>query len=195
MGTHFLRKATIVYAHNPDLYEWIEPPIIKDKATLAQHERELVENEERMEHDIAEQKELVKEFVAFLQSLGITVAYDQLIDDCAVNNRRLWIQNHIKNSGYVIFIITPSFVPFIENDVTPEREMIFQGPYLHNLISNPGKNQVLVSVFLNRPRDCEQVPKALETGNIFELWTPFEQEERRKDDLFSFCNFILGKKK
>ena len=184
-------KVTVVYAHNPNIYKQIEPPIIKDKATLAQHERELVENE----HAIAEQKELVKEFVAFLESLGITVAYDQQIDECRVNNRRLWIQDNIKNSGFVIFIITPSFVPFIEADVTPEREMIFQGPYLHNLISNPGKNQVLVSVFLNRPRDYEQVPKALETGNVFELWTPFVREGGRNDDLLSFSNLIVSKQK
>ena len=189
------RKVTVVYAHNPNLYKQIKPPEIRNETTLAQYEGELIENERHMEHNITEQKKLVKEFVAFLKSLGISVAYDQQIDDSPVDNRRLWIQNHIKNSDYVIFIITPSFVPFVEGGVTPEKEMIFQGQYLHNLISNPGKNQVLVSVFLNSPRDCKQIPKALETGNIFELWTPFEGKERCKDDLLSFHSFIMGKKK
>ena len=190
---------TVIYAHNPNHYVQIAPPIVKNEETRAQYYREVLENEERREQNVTYQRELVKMFADFLTILGIAVAYDQLIKDCPIDNKRKWIQDQIKDSDYVIFIITPSFKTLMEGEDTPDEEMIFQGPYLHNLMSKPEKNFneekiALVSVFLDRCKRSEHIPKALETGNVFELWKPFVQDERRKDDLLSFCSFIMGEK-
>lgn len=198
-GTHLLPKVTVIYAHNPDYYIQIAPPIMESEETQAQYTSKVLHNEQYREQNITHQKELVKKFVHFLKLLGIAAAYDQLIDDCPVDNKRKWIEGQVKDSDYVIFIVTPSFEALIEAEDTPVEEMIFQGPYLHNLMSNPGHNVnggkiVLVSVFLDRSKLSVCIPKTLETGNTFELWAPFVREEGRGDDLLLFCSFIMGEK-
>ena len=203
---HLLPKATIIYAQNPEIYQQIARPdvqaLLRQHLTLTreqietQYEAEIFENERQMEENIRENKELVAMFASFLTGLSITVVYDQDLDDRYVPSKTQYMYEQIKDSDYVILVITPSLVSLLTK--APQEELIFMGPYLHNLIRSPGRNNSgkeikIICVFLDRPRNIELVPTELKTGSIYELWQPFHLDKERKDETQNFVKLMLGK--
>ena len=206
-GKRLLPKATVIYAHNPELYQQIARPdvqaLLRQRPTLTreqietQYEAEVIENEGQMKENIRENKGLVAMFASFLTGLSITVVYDQDLEDCYVASKTQHMDEQIKDSDYVILVITPSFIPFLNK--APQEELIFMGPYLHNLIRCPGRNKSgrkikIICVFLDRVKDIELVPTELKTGSIYELWHPFQLDEERKNETHNLVTLMLGKK-
>ena len=202
---HVYPMVTVVYSHNPEAYEQIASPdipkLLRDKPHLTvdvineQHEEEIDRNGKTTKQRIDSQKKVVRDFADFLTSLGVMTAYDQQIEDQAIASKTQWLQEKIKASDYVILVITPSFLRLMET--APDEELFFKGPYVHNLIRglekrSDGREIHLVCVFLNRAKTLDQVPTSLKTGNIFELWTPFKQHNRRSDDLNSLVSLLTG---
>ena len=187
-------KVTIFYSQNPEVYEQILPPSIEKirkenprlrKADIvAKYEEEVVMNGRTIKNNISKQRKLVQRFAEFLQSMGITVSYDQQLDDQPVKSKTQWLQEEIKDSDYVIFIITPSFQEFMKNP--PQEEIFFQGPYLHNLISGlekrtDGSSVDMVCVFLDRPFCLDHVPTTLRSGHTISVASPFYLTSQRTD--------------
>lgn len=196
---------TVVYPHNPESYEQIAPPdipkLLRDNPYLtvdvinAQHKDEKVRNERTTKERIDSHKKVVRDFADFLTSLGVTTAYDQQIEDQPIASKTQWLQEKIKASDYVILVITPSFLLLME--AAPQEELFFKGPYVHNLIRglenrSDGREIHLVCVFLNGAKTLDQVPTSLRTGHVFELWAPFEQHDRRSDDLNTLVSLLTG---
>ena len=205
-GMHLLPKATVIYAHNPEVYQQITAPdvqaLLRQHTTLTreqietQYEAEIIENERQMKENIRENKGLIAMFASFLTGLGITVVRDEGLKDCYVASKTQYMDEQIKDSDYVILVITPSFIPFL--NVAPHEELIFKSPYLHNLIRRPGRNNSgreikIICVFLDRPRNIELVPTELKTGIIYELWQPFHLDKERKDETQMFVKLMLAK--
>ena len=192
-----LPKVFIAYAHNPLPYVQIAPPdsdkVIQsnpEMSTEMVHERweeEVARHMRREEKAIEDNKLLVYHLATFLQKSSIAVAYDQLLTDVGTSNLMKWSQEQIKDSDFVILIITPSFCNFLFDEVPPEKEYLFAGHYLYNLIHNPPLNKSLLPVFLNQVKDIQLLPKALEASICYEIWEPFDvQHGPRNDDLESF---------
>ena len=197
--------ATVVYPHNPEVYEQIAPPdipkLLRDNPHLtvdvinAQYEDELDRNGRTTKQRIDSHKKVVRDFANFLITLGLTTAYDQQIEDQPTASKTRWLQDKIKASDYVIFVITPSFLKFMNE--APEEELFFRGPYVHNLLRglekrSDGSEINMVGVFLDRTKTLDQVPTELRTGHVFELWTPFEQHDRRGDDLNTLVSLLTS---
>lgn len=196
---------TVVYPQNPVVYTQIAPPdfqtIQRDNPGLtvddinARYRDQVADNEASIKRNISVQRELVKQFVHFLQRLPVRVVYDQQLDDQHVESKTLWMQERIRDSDYVILVITPSFLHFMRR--APKEEIFFQGPYLHNLIlglekKSDGSKIKVVCAFLNRPKCLNHAPADLRTGSIFELWKPFQRGgEERGDDLENFVSLLL----
>ena len=116
-----------------------------------------------------------------------------MIEDRPVVSKTQWIQEEIKDSDYVVFIITPSFQEFMK--VAPQQELFFQGSYLRNLIDNletrvDGSAVNMVSVFLDRPIELKHVPTALRSGHTYSVWAPFQLHSQRIDDLNQLLSLI-----
>jgi len=192
-----LPKVFIAYAHNPLPYVQIAPPD-SDKVIQSNPEMSTEMVHERWEEEVARHmrveekaiegnKLLVYHLATFLQKSSIAVAYDQLLTDVGTNNLMKWSQEQIEDSDFVILIITPSFCNLLSNEVPPEKEYLFAGHYLYNLIHNPPLNKPLLPVFLNQVKDIQLLPKALEASICYEIWEPFDvQHVPRNDDLESF---------
>ena len=196
---------TIVYPHNPESYKQIAPPdiakLLRDDPHLTvdvineRHEEELIRNGRKTKQRIDSHKKVVRDFANFLIALGVTTAYDQQIEDQPTASKTQWLQEKIKGSDYVIFVITPSFLQF--NNEAPEEELFFRGPYVHNLLRglekrSDGSEINMVGVFLDRTKTLDQVPTELKSGHVFELWAPFEQHSRRGDDLNTLVSLLTG---
>jgi len=192
-----LPKVFIAYAHNPLPYVQIVPPdsdkVIQsnpEMSTEMVHERweeEVARHMRGEEKAIEDNKLLVYHLATFLQNSSIAVAYDQLLTDVGTSNLMKWSQEQIEDSDFIILIITPSFCNFLSNEVPPEKEYLFAGHYLYNLIHNPPLNKPLLPVFLNQVKDIQLLPKALEASICYEIWEPFDvQHVPRNDDLESF---------
>ena len=191
-----LPKVFIAYAHSPIPYVQIRPPDISEviqsnpgMSAETVHERweeEVMTRMLREEKAVEGNKSLVYHLATFLQKSNIAVVYDQLLTDVGTSNLMKWSQQQIEDSDFVILIITPSFCLFLSNQVPPEKEYLFAGDYLYNLIHNPPPNKPLLPVFLNQVKDIQLLPKALEATTCYEIWEPFDVHRvPRNDDLES----------
>ena len=200
---HLSPKVFIVYPQNPEVYEQISPPNIekirkenprlREADIIAKHREEIVMNRRFRENNISKQRNLVQMFAEFLQCVGITVSYGQQLDDMPVKSKLQWMQDEIKNSDYVIFIITPSFNEFMNNP--PQEEIFFQGSYLRNLVDNlekraDGSSVNMVCVFLDTPICLDHVPTALRSGHNISVALPFFLNSQREDGLNQLVSLI-----
>lgn len=192
-------KVTVIYPQNPDLYEQIKPPDCTLTAPIKRaYEQEVVEKERETDKKIHKHREQVRNLVSFMQSKGIEVAYDQQLDDDHVPCLPQWLHKKVLISDLVVLVITPSFVPLLNQETVPEKEVLFKGKYLYNLTSGQLKNKDkkpvdIVCVFLNRSKREEQIPPALVSGSKYELWEPFHSDSARADDLKHFTFLLAGK--
>ena len=185
-------KVFIAYTHNPYHYEELQPPDLQaaidsnpglTREQLEQdYAREVEELETIQEGNIRNHMKLVNCFARFLQSNGVTVEYDQTGADTGHGgNHMKWFQDRIEASQYVMLIATPSLHDFLRGDVPSEREMLFTGEYLYNLIE--GKSKRFLSVFLNEPKNNSLLPVSLRMGDIYHISEPFDVRYERSDDL------------
>lgn len=172
-----LSKVFIVYPHNPEVYQWIPPTSLEvlqrrypehspdelRKCQVAELKKREVEEKERIErHD-----QLVHNFAQFLNSHKIAVAYEGLLHDCPTDNYMRWFQKQMKDSDYVMLIITPSFCQFLSNEPPQDKERIFVGQFLHNFVHRPSKP--ILPVFLNSPKCSTLLPDALKASATYHV--------------------------
>ena len=180
--THgLLSKVFIAYPHNPQVYQWIPPPPPMEKLQQMypgyppdelkkMHEMQVAEvtrRKKEVEVTIEQHKKLVHNFARFLDSCKIAVAYDGLLLDKPVASYMDWFQKQMEDSDYIILIITDSFCHFLSNEVPPDKEQIFVGYFMHNVVHNPGKT--ILPVFLNRPVNYELLPDALKACSTYHV--------------------------
>ena len=135
-------------------------------------------------------EQLVHKFATFLQHSGIAVAYDQLLYDSSVSNRKMWFEKQIEDSDYIILIITPSFHQFLGDSELPDDEYMFKGNYLYNIIDHPGDLNFL-PVFLDEKKNIDLLPPALRHIPSCEIQYPFDvQSQSRQDDLVKLYRLL-----
>ena len=199
-----LPKVFIVYAHNPGEYRQIHPPdvdgLMRDNPSMTrdwieqQYEEEKIQLSAQTEENIRQHKLLVRKFSNFLTGAGVPVTYDQLLDDTGTDNLMRWTEQQIKDSDYVILIVTPSLHEFLTNPSSASRdeEYIFSGHTLYNLIHSPPSRPnsplglgvlCFLPVFLESTKNLDLLPKTLEAGSCYEVWKPFDVQRPRGDDL------------
>ena len=181
-----LPKVFIAYPHKPTIYTQIAPPTsVSDLGSRTvseeqgeelwrQYEESVVRHERDAEMEIRKHEEMVERFAEFLQKSSIAVAYDALVRDTGVLNLMRWCQHQIERSDYLILVISPSFCSFLNEEYPPERESLFQGNYLHNVIHSPPPTLQLVPIFLCSSKNLSLVPKALVTGSVYEVWDNYQ---------------------
>ena len=204
-----LPKVFMAYPHNPGAYLQIAPPNVE--AVLLQNPgmtRESIQEaykQEKLrlsvdtEEEVKRHKYLVREFANFLAGSGIAVAYDQLLEDTGTDNLMKWTEQQMKDSDYVILIVTPSLCDFLSSPPPRDKEYIFSGHMLYNLIHSPPPRPNspvnvdalrFLPVFLNSTKNLNLLPKTLEAGNCYEIWKPFDVRLTREDDLVSLYTLL-----
>ncbi len=168
----------ILYTHNPFEYTEVQR-IMREDGTIL-NEQEILEHEDKRRITIKENQQAVSRFARFLQKYGIPVAYDQLLWDTSADNSLRWLHQQIVESKYIILIITPSLNPFLTAREMPstEREVIFTGPFLYNLLHSSENENQFLPVFLNRSKDTDLLPLTLKHAvHMYEVHDEnFEQD-------------------
>ena len=152
------------------------------------------QNEHRMNQEIAEHQNEVYRFACFLQKNYIAVAYDLMLKDSPASDILKWVENQIKDSDYVILIITPSFNNFLDNPPPHEKECIFGTDYVSRLVRYPAETKFLV-VFLNREKDEQLLPTSLRGHTLYKIYEPFEIGETQHDDLEDLYAVLTNQKR
>lgn len=190
-------KVFIAYPHNPEEYTQQAQPDVDSlitqnpELTAEVIWREFLEaakrHEEALKQRIAGHEQLVRRFARFLQGAQVAVSYDQLLTDTGAANVKLWMEQQINDSDFIILIVTPSFYQFLTDKslVPPGKESTFVGHDLYNYIHNPPPNIRILPVFLNRWKDVSLLPKSLEAASLYEIWEPLHVSSQapRQDDL------------
>ena len=178
---------------NPDKYTKLQLPTQQPMSSTAVHE---FENEHRMDQKITKHLDEVYRFACFLQRNYIDVAYDLTLKDTPVSDILKWVENQIKDSDYVILIITPSFNNFLDNPPPREKECIFGTDYVSRLVgySSPKETRFLV-VFLNREKDERLLPTTLRGHTMYKICEPFKIGETRHDDLEDLYAALTNQKR
>ena len=147
-----------------------------------------------MNQEIAEHQNEVYRFACFLQKNYIAVAYDLMLKDSPASDILKWVENQIKDSDYVILIITPSFNNFLDNPPPHEKECIFGTDYVSRLVRYPAETKFLV-VFLNREKDERLLPTSLRGHTLYKIYEPFEIGETRHNDLEDLYAVLTNQKR
>ena len=175
-----LSKVFIVYAHNPRLYQWPRP--LQDFRLMypqcSQEELRHMQGEEKkllereQEERVGRQNELVHRFAQFLDSHKIAVAYEGLLLDRPVDSYMRWFQEQMKDSDYILLIVTDSLSEFLSKNPPEEKERIFSGNFLHNYVhlspSSPERRPIL-PIFIHRKRKLDLLPDALRASSTYEI--------------------------
>lgn len=174
-----IHKITVLYAHNPLDYTEVQ------RVGGFENAREIVEHDVALRKLIRENEHAISRFVRFLQKYGVPVAYDQLLWDTSADNALKWLNQQIEQSRYIILIITPSLIRFLSADELPptEREMIFTGRILFNLLHSSEYENKLLPVFLNQPKDTRLLPLPLKNAvHMYEVHERFFEQDLRAID-------------
>ncbi len=189
-----LPKVFVVYPLNPDIYTQLQPPKPVDYMTPEEEQAfsdEVALHFQQQDQSIKDHESLIRRFARFLQRSHIAVSYDQLLLDTGAGNQMRWYQEQIADSDYVIIVITPSFNEFLNGECPPEKEYIFTGHYLYNLINSPPPNLRLLPVFLNQNTDVELLPVTLKAARTFQIFEPFDVQ---MDDLRSLYGILTNQR-
>lgn len=194
--THgLLSKVFIVYPHNPQVYQWVSPEELQRRYPgCSPDELHRIQIDEarqlklKEKENIEKQDKLVHDFAQFLESRMIAVAYEGLLHDYPTDNYMKWFQKQMKDSDYVMLIITESFCHFLSNEPPQDKERIFVGNFLHNFVHNPSK--LILPVFLGRPEHSSLLPDALRASATYhvvagEEWPFFNIQQPQLDRLYA----------
>ena len=169
-------------------------------SSAAVHEfgQKVEQNEHRMNQEITKHLEEVYRFACFLQRNYIAVAYDLMLKDTPASHILKWVKDQIKDSDYVILIITPSFNNFLDNPPPREKECIFGagGRYVSRLVDYSSSEEIkFLVVFLNREIDERLLPTTLRGHTLYKICEPFEIGETRHDDLEDLYAALTNQKR
>ena len=174
-----LPKVFIVYPHNPQPYQWSPPTPAEDfrrlypgasDGEIRQRQMEEMETREAAVNEVIRQHDqLVYLFAQFLESHKIAVAYEGLLLDCPTPNYMRWFQEQMKDSDFILLIITESFEHFLSHTPPDGKERIFTGEFMHNVIHNPDPSRPLLPIFLNRPENRDLLPDALRASSTYHI--------------------------
>lgn len=195
-----LPKVFIVYPHNPQVYTWVAPTPIDDLQRKFPGKSDLdlrkiqVEDARKRENEREEiirgHNELVFRFAQFLGHFKIAVAYEGLLLDHATPNKMKWFEEQMKDSDYILLIITDSFNHFLFHQPPEEKEPIFVGDFLHIVVYNSKKR--LLPIFLDRPKNLDLLPSSLRSSSTYHVVMTsnrhpyFDLRQPELDSLYSF---------
>lgn len=151
-----------------------------------------------MNQKITKHQNEVYRFACFLQRNYIAVAYDLMLKDTPASDILKWVEDQIKDSDYVILIITPSFKEFLVNPPPHEKECIFGagGGYVSRLVDYSSSKEIkFLVVFLNREKDERLLPTTLRGHTMYKICEPFEIGETRRDDLEDLYAALTNQKR
>ena len=175
-GGRVLPKVFIAFPHKPTVYQQRAPPegAAEDPELKRRYDDEVVAHELAAEEETRGHEKAVKRFAEFLQTQSLAVAYDLQLRDQGTANIMRWCQTQIADSDYLIIIVTPSLLRFLDGQCPSDMEPLFSSDYLYNTIhSSPqkkdGKTLQIVPVFLDRCKNYEMVPVALRGGSVYEV--------------------------
>lgn len=179
-----IKKVFIAYAHNPDPYEKYIPPyqpaaLQANPALYQLVLREKAEHEWRQQDKIQRQKDAVKRLADVLGAGGVPVAYDQYnLEGPPVTNQLQHYEQQICDSDFVLLVITPSLLYYMNNKVPLEDEILLARDFLSNLmtVKKPHGTHFL-PVFVNCEKDLSLVPTALSSTRCYQLVEPFNVEQ------------------
>ena len=191
-------KVFILSPHNPNEYVHILPPDELQQhpeqhpELLREYEVEVEESKARMEGEIDEHQRLMTRLAHCLEARGITVTGVHQLRDSAVSNIVQWADEQIKNSNFVILIITPSFSKFLEKLPPPEKECLFgaSGGYVSRLLHHPPEGVTFFPVFLNQFEDMNLLPITLRGGPLYEIFEPFENSLEQLCNVLTITNSV-----
>ena len=179
-----IKKVFIVYVHNPDPYEKYIPPYdpvaLQSNPALYQLVlREKAEHEWRQQDKVQRHKDTVKRLADVLRASGVSVAYDQYNwEGPPVTNQLQHYEQQICDSDFVLLIITPSLLYYMNNEVPLEDEILLAKDFLSNLMTVKKPNGThFLPVFINCEKDLSLVPTALSSAQCYQLLEPFNVEQ------------------
>ena len=115
-------------------------------------------------HSITENNPLINAlrlFVDALIYLGVNVSIDLFEQDKSNNNWSMWYEKEILTSKIVLCIITPDFYKNITED---DR---IKGYAVYNLMNDSSKNIAFRAVFLDTPKDLENIPLSMRGATFY----------------------------
>lgn len=175
-------KIFLLSPYNPNEYVHILPPNELQQhpeqhpELLREYEVEVEESKARMEGEIDGHHRLMTRLAHCLEARGITVTGVHQLRDSAVSNIVQWADEQIKNSNFVILIITSSFSKFLEKLPPPEKEHLFgaTGGYVSRLLHHHPEGLTFLPVFLNQFEDIKLLPIVLRGRPLYQIFEPFE---------------------
>lgn len=171
-----LPKVFIVYPHNPQVYRWSPPTPLEQLRQrypgsdqyLKQIQMDELKSREKEEKErILRHDKLVYNFAQFLESHKIAVSYEGLLLDTPTANYMRWFQEQMKDSDYILLIITESFCHFLSNEPPGGKERIFECEFLHIFVNSPRKT--ILPIFLDRPENFDLLPDALRASTTYHV--------------------------
>ena len=177
-----IKKVFLAYIQNPDVYEKYIPPyswdqLISDQSLQQRAREESACHEENQKRKKKEHTDLVKEFAEYLRENGVSVAYDGYFELENVECTHQLYEQQIRDSDFVLLVITPSLKFYLQNDPPVEEPMapLFQSKAMVNLMTvqiPPGTH--FVPIFLGRERDTNLVPVNLASASMYTICKPFD---------------------
>ena len=115
-------------------------------------------------HSITENNPLINALRLFIDALiylGVNVSIDLFEQDKSNNNWSMWYEKEILTSKIVLCIITPDFYKNITED---DR---IKGYAVYNLMNDSSKNIAFRAVFLDTPKDLENIPLSMRGATFY----------------------------
>lgn len=188
-----IKKVFIAYVHNPNVYENYIPAypleqLFQDPSLQQQVLQEKQLHEERQKAIITEHTELVSSFASCLVSSGVAVAYDGYFQNQRMECTHQFYEQQIRDSDFVLLIVTPSLRHYLENEPPEEEPMapLFSSKALYNMMTvqlPPGTH--FIPVFLNQPKDINLIPTCLASSTTFMVQSPFNVQQGGLYDLYN----------
>ena len=177
-----IKKVFLAYVHNPDVYESYTPPysweqLIADTALQQRVRQENAQHEEQQQKKIDAHKILVKSFADCLRERGVAVAYDGYFEQERLQCTHQVYEQQIRDSDFVLLIITPSLNYYLEHDPPGKEPMglLFASKSLYNMMTvqrPPGTH--FIPVFLNQEKDSSLIPISLVSSTTYTIYHPFD---------------------
>lgn len=189
-----VKKLFIAYVQNPDQYEIYHPPVpperlMADMDLLTKYLKERAAHETIQKMKIERHRSAVRRLAQYLTSCGVSVAYDQCWEGTQLDNRLKHYEAQIRDSDYVLLVITPSFTHYLANEA-PDEEILFVDNFLYNMttVAQPEGTR-FIPVFLNREKDISLVPMSLVSSTMYVIREPLDVY---RGDLYSLYALLTN---
>ena len=189
-----VKKIFIAYVQNPDEYEIYHPPVpperlMADMDLLTKCVKERAAHETIQKTKIERHRSAVRRLAEYLTNGGVAVAYDQYWEDKQLDSRLQHYEAQIRDSDYVLLVITPSFNHYLTNEA-PDEEILFANNFLYNMITIARPQGThFIPLFLNRDKDVSLVPMSLASSTMFVIREPLDLY---RGDLYSLYALLTN---